>query len=49
MIVNARRYRAPKHGSQKNWPKRRAPISRLGNSSWAKSRTHARERAEGCA
>ena len=49
MTFNARRYRAPKHGRQKNWLKRRAPIARLRNSSWAKSRTHASERAEGCA
>ena len=48
MTANARRYRASKHGRQKNWPKRRAPIARLRNSSWAKSRTRAR-RAEGCA
>jgi hypothetical protein len=49
MRTNARRYRAPRRGRQKNWPKRRAPIARLRNRSWALSRTRARGRAGGCA
>ena len=48
MTASARRYRAPKHGRQKKWPKRRAPIARLRNGSWALSRTRARGGAEGC-
>jgi hypothetical protein len=49
VTANAKRYRARRHGHQKTWPKRRAPIARLRNSSWARSRTRAREGTAGCA
>jgi hypothetical protein len=51
MTASARRYRAPKRGRQKNWPKRRAPIARLRGASRTTPKrpggglTNARERA----
>lgn len=52
MTASARRHRASKHGRQKNWPKRRAPIARLRRASRTTLKrpgggglTNARERA----
>ena len=47
MTANRRSHQAPKHGRQKDWPKRRAPIARLRRGSRAHPRTH-RRRTEGC-
>ena len=51
MTASARRHSASKHGRQKNWPKRRAPIARLRRASRTTLKrpggglTNARERA----
>jgi hypothetical protein len=47
MTASAKRYRISKHGRQKNWPKRRAPIARLRGASRAALQTP-RRRTDGC-